>query len=298
MPLTIEDELSSARIAPELGGMVLAWWSRRGADVLHWLWPVPDELIGRTSTPKGGLFVLAPFSNRIEGARLPFRGRTHAIEPNPEVGTDAQHGYASRCAWTIAAAASDEVELVLPSFGEAWPWRLRLAQRIAIRDGALEMTLGAVSEDAEPMPIGLGFHPFFTRTGGQVLRVNARDGYTTDRFSRPLERRDTGAAAERPLVAELDPLGIGRFLGGWGGSAAVEFPSLGAAVHIQADPTLLPYLLLFCPERRPFVCVEPVSHLSGAFELPEPEASAQGLRILGPGERIEASLRLTPVLEL
>ncbi|HET6469241.1 MAG TPA: hypothetical protein VFG43_12780 [Geminicoccaceae bacterium] len=293
MPLTIDDGHAAARIAPELGGMVLQWWSRRGSDVLHWLWPVPDELIGRTVTPKGGMFVLAPFSNRIRAGAFDFRGRARPLEPHPEAVPHAQHGYANRLPWRVVRHEPAAVTLALDGLGAAWPWPVRMEQVIALERGALVATLACENLASEPMPFGAGFHPFFTRTGGQRLAVAARRVWQTDPDTRPLASEATAP----PLDASLDPLTIGRFLGEWDGRASVTFPSLGAAVAIEADPTLLPWLLLFCPPGRPIVCVEPVSHLTGAFELPEPEARAQGMRVLEPGERFDAALRLVPLLD-
>jgi aldose 1-epimerase len=296
MPLTIGDGSIGARVAPELGGMVLAFWSTRGPDVLHWFWPLPDEELSRTAMPKGGLFVLAPFSNRIPAGAIDWRGRRHALAPHPEVAPEALHGYANRLPFVVASQEQDRVHLVLDGLGAAWPWRLRVEQTIAIEDSGLAMSLALVSEDAEPQPVGLGFHPFFLRTGGQTLTLAAADRYDTDPLTRPTLRHATGATAEHPLEVGLDPLTIGRFLGDWDGRARLSFPSLGAALLIEADPAVLPYVLLFCPPDRPFVCAEPVSHLTGAFELDEGAAAAQGLRVLEPGARLEARLRLVPVL--
>jgi hypothetical protein len=46
------------------------------------------------------------------------------------------------------------------------------------------------------------------------------------------------------------------------------------------------------------VCVEPVSHLTGAMELADAAAAAQGVRVLASGERFEVQLRLAPRLTL
>jgi aldose 1-epimerase len=255
---------------------------------------VPDELIGRTATPKGGLFILAPFSNRIRAGRLQFRGERHALEPHPDSAPDASHGYANRLPWRVVRQARESVELALDDWGGRWPWRLALEQRIGLVDGALEMRLAAVSRDARPMPIGLGFHPFFSRTGGQRLKVRAERVRATHADTRPT----TSAPLDGPLDASLDPWAMGRYLEGWDGKAEITLPTLDAAVTMTADPSSLPYLLTFTPPGRPVVCVEPVSHLTGAMELADAAAEAQGVRVLAPGGRLEVELRLAPRLTL
>jgi aldose 1-epimerase len=294
MPLTIEAAELAARIAPELGGMVTAFWSRREPDVLHWLHPVPDELVARTLLPKGGMFVLAPFSNRIRAGRFAFRGRALALGPHPEVGPDAQHGYAARLPWRVTARTPSAVALECDDTGGGWPWAVTLRQTLTLEDGALVARLEVLNRDREPMPVGGGFHPFLARTGGQRLAVQAGCSWHTDAMTRPLERVPAGAgAAARDLA--LDPFAGDRFLGEWDGLATVTFPGLDGALRLEADPAGLPYLLLFCPPGRPVICIEPVSHLTGAFELPEAEAVVQGMRILDPGETWAVALRLRPL---
>ena len=296
MPVTIGDGTSFARVAPELGGMVTAFWSRRGPDHLHWLWPIPDEQLALTATPKGGMFVMAPFSNRIDGAHLRFRGREHALEPHPEAAPAAMHGYANRRPWRVIEQKGSSLTLVLEGADPAWPWRLRMVQRLAIEAGALRAELEVTSLDQEPQPIGLGFHPFLTRSGGNRLSIGAGTRWTTEPSTRPIAAKSTGTAV--PLDLALDPLAYDRYLGDWTGNAQIIFPSLGAALDLRTDAAALPYVLLFCPEGRPIFCIEPVSHLTGAFELPEPRAVAQGMRVLAPGQSLRATLELAPILTL
>jgi aldose 1-epimerase len=294
--LTIEDGTSAARIAPELGGMVTAFWSRRGVDVLHWFHPLPDELIGRTLTPKGGLFVLAPYSNKLRAGRLLFGGSRHAFGPHPESAPDGSHGYAARLPWEVVHQERERVRLALDGIGDNWPWRVQMEQELALEAGALSLRLVCRNADRRAMPCGGGFHPFFARTGGQTLSVAAATRWRTDPDTRPLVPIETGGSADAPLEIALDPLTSDRFFGDWAGNATLHFPTLDAAMRLATDPVTLPYLLLFCPPGRPLVCVEPVSHLTGAFELPEEQAIEQGMRIIAPGQAFEATLQLTPIL--
>lgn len=293
MSISIKDADSVATIAPELGGMVTAYWSNRKGDPIHWLWPVPDELIAMTPTPKGGSFILAPFSNRLRQGRFHFRGTSHRFEAHPDAGGEGQHGYASRRGWQVAEHAGSRAVLTLTVTDDGWPWPLELRQEFELRDGALWQSLSVTSLAKEPSPIGLGFHPFFTRSGGNRLEIAARRLYETDRDTRPTT---SSRSLEGRQDIALDPLTIGRFLGEWDGSYRITFPSLNAALRVETDASLLPYVLLFCPPGRPIVCAEPVSHLSGAFELPEAEALGQGMRILEPGAALTIAMIMIPEL--
>ena len=53
---------------------------------------------------------------------------------------------------------------------------------------------------------------------------------------------------------------------------------------------VLPYLVVFTPDTKPYYCVEPVSHVSNAIHMADP--AAHGLRSVAPGESFEAAMKL------
>ena len=73
-----------------------------------------------TATPKGGMFVMAPFSNRIDGAHLRFRGREHALEPHAEAAPAAMHGYAKRRAGRVMGQRGGSLTWVVEGGDAGW----------------------------------------------------------------------------------------------------------------------------------------------------------------------------------
>jgi len=59
---------------------------------------------------------------------------------------------------------------------------------------------------------------------------------------------------------------------GWSGRATIDWPEDGTRLAMTAEPPL-DCLVVFTPTGRPFFCVEPVSHVTDAFNL----AAAGGL---------------------
>jgi aldose 1-epimerase len=51
---------------------------------------------------------------------------------------------------------------------------------------------------------------------------------------------------------------------------------------------------LFTPAGEDFLCVEPVSHCTDAFNMAAAGATDTGSRVLAPGERFEARVTFTP----
>ena len=66
----------------------------------------------------------------------------------------------------------------------------------------------------------------------------------------------------------------------------IDWPELGARLVMPAEAPL-DYLVVFTPARRPFFCVEPVSHVTDAFNLAEAGRADSG--DAGPGAGRDAT---------
>ena len=61
---------------------------------------------------------------------------------------------------------------------------------------------------------------------------------------------------------------------------------------MTAEPPL-DFLVVYTPPGRPFFCVEPVSHVTDAFNLAAAERGDTGARALERGETLRAVVRLS-----
>jgi aldose 1-epimerase len=55
----------------------------------------------------------------------------------------------------------------------------------------------------------------------------------------------------------------------------------------------LDFLVVYTPPGRPFFCVEPVSHVTDAFNLAAAGRTDTGSRALAPGETLRAAVTLS-----
>ena len=119
-------------------------------------------------------------------------------------------------------------------------------------------------------------------------------GSRTSATSRPAaspsaDRPDWDFSSSRPL-----PEGwINNGFVGWNGRARIAWPDRGLAPRYRGDARARAPISSISPSAAAdFFCFEPVSHAVDAFHLPGgPET--HGLRLLQPGDRLEAGLRLT-----
>jgi aldose 1-epimerase len=254
--------------------------------------PDADFRIGAAAS-----FPLVPFGNRVAGNSFSFREREYALAPNTDWDPLHLHGDGWLADWTLAARDPDRIELVLVHApGDGTPYAYEARQVVGLADGALSLTLSVRNTGPDPMPFGIGHHPFLPLTLRTVFQARARTYWT--------ERAGFLPDTERSRPDELDfdqprPLPrhwVNNGFEGWDGRATVTWPERGLALAIEADAVFDRYFIFvsdmaFEPAYAgDYFCFEPMSHSADGHH----HADLGGLRVLSPGEVLAGSVRFHP----
>jgi len=125
----------------------------------HDLLRTPDDLRPHLDDPYFyGSYPMAPWCNRVAAGPAVVAGREIDLPATFPDGT-AIHGQVSRRAWEVRG---DGVFRIAAG-GDGWPWPYEVEQRIRIGGDRLELGLRLTNRSADPMPGGIGFHPWFRR---------------------------------------------------------------------------------------------------------------------------------------
>lgn len=244
-------------------------------------------------------YALVPYSNRIADGKIPAATRYDAKQPLPSNWpglTHPMHGLGWLLPWRVAQRHSREAVLMLDwPGGGAWPWPMQSEQRLRLLSrNVLQMDLRVTNTGAEPMPAGLGWHPYFKADAGVTLRTRARWMQMAGADGLP-----TGLAVPPPALAEgrtvnvQSLLGLDNGFGGWSGDAALCWPERdGLRMHLRAQGALRRHCVIYTPPGENFFCLEPVSHANNALAQHPLRAAAMGQRWLRPGESLKGGMRL------
>jgi len=277
-------------LAPEAGGSVVRYWIEHGAatwDVLRpWSAPRVDTVF------ESAAFALVPYSNRIGEGRFSFRGRDVALALNRPPERHSIHGLGWQTAWQPREVRDHDAVLEMRHAGGAWPWAFRATQQFTLAPSSLSVVLTLRNESGTAMPAGLGWHPYFRRTPGATLVADVREMWLTDEEVMP-----TMLAAPRPDAdlsggVKVDTVSLDNCFVGWRRRAAIEWPESKIRLVITAAAPL-DFLVVYTPPGRPFFCVEPVSHVTDAFNLAAAGRVDTGARALEPGEMLRAVVTLS-----
>ncbi|HWI64486.1 MAG TPA: aldose 1-epimerase [Symbiobacteriaceae bacterium] len=185
---------TAALVVPSLGGNLISL-TVKGEELLR---TPPDAAALQEKPARWGIPVLMP-PNRIEGGRFRFGGREYQLELTDSNGGNHIHGFPLRRPWQVVALGEGSVTIAFrsadhPDVLAQWPHPFVLSLTYTLRGQALHCKPVVSNEGPDPMPFGLGFHPYFLAPVGaqQEIRLTpsvaweAENWLPTGRF-RPAE---------------------------------------------------------------------------------------------------------------
>jgi len=277
-------------LAPEAGGSVTRYWIERGAatwDVLR-PWPTPRA----RDVFESAAFALVPYSNRIREGRFSFRGRAVALPLNRTPERHSIHGLGRQAAWRPRDVREHEAVLEMRHTGGAWPWAFLATQQFTLAPAGLSVVHTLENESDTTMPAGLGWHPYFLRTPGATLSADVRTMWQTDDEVMPTTLAPPRPEADLSRGVKIDAVRLDNGFVGWRHRAVIEWPEPGRRLVMTAEAPL-DFLVVYTPPGRPFFCVEPVSHVTDAFNLAAAGRADTGARTLEPGQTLRAVVTLS-----
>lgn len=288
--LTLTSGDLTLELAPDIGGSIARFFSRRAGQYLHWLRPAPPE--ARDALEMAS-FPLVPFCGRIRGGRFIFGGQTVNLPPNFHGSPHAVHGDGWQRRWTVAAHTQTSATLTFVHHRADWPFAFRARQMFQLAAGRLTVELAVANTDSRPMPLGLGQHPYFPLTPETTITTRVAQMWETDSELLPtkLVRNETVARLERGL--QLSTVTLDNNFVGWQREATVRWPERGCALRVSAEANLSGLVLYTHPSRESF-CVEPVGNCADWLNLTHLDPSITGGAVVAPGETLTATMHLEP----
>jgi len=277
----------SLALRPELGGSVASFDYETG---MHEKIPIFRCVApGEGAILDQACFPLVPFVNRIRGGAFRFRGRQIRLAPNLAGDPNPLHGSGWLTPWDVEKQGDFERVLRFRHAPGEWPWAFYAAQHFALDAAGLTVTLTCTNDGDEPMPCGLGLHPYFPCTSETTLDTDVASAWTIDADTLPVD--EVPAKGRYDLRARrICGAGLDNGFGGWCGTARLRDPAWPFEITLTSGEAR--FLHVYAPAQGGFVALEPVTHANAALNAPGDAWSALGLRILAPGESMTLTMRV------
>ena len=278
------------RLAPGRGGGIAGFTccAVSGGEI-----PIFRGLEGDDPSPTAlGSFPLVPFVNRVRGGAFTFRGRRVTLAVNMPPDPSPLHGQGWLAPWEVEELSGDRAILVYRHRAGEWPWGYEARQTFALDEAGLTLDLDCTNRSDEPMPCGLGQHPFFHCTPRTRLDTGVASVWTIDERVLPVEKLPATGRFDLSdrLVCGQD---LDHGFGGWSGRATISDPALPFRIEMSSPDA--GFFQLYSPPSGGLFVAEPVSHANAALNAPEEEWEELGMRVLEPGGTMSLRMRVDVV---
>lgn len=273
----------------------------------------PDDFAGNVSFSLGGA-ILLPYANRIRGRALAgtreietqVAGKTVRLPMNwggkaPGAEQYAMHGLMLDTPFEVQQGeAFVRGVLHAGDFGGRWPSATNVEVEYRLGATALELTVRATNAGDAPLPIGIGWHPYFNLPSGDRsqarLRIAARSRTAVNDYDEVLPTGEVLGVCGTPYdFSQGQPLGDlyldDCFVDLEDGIAEVTDPAARFGVRVSAKAPPVRAFQVYAPPDKPFVVVEPQFNRADPFGA-QWRGADTGMVILQPGESTAYAARV------
>jgi aldose 1-epimerase len=285
-PLTLRCGSLQLELSPSIGGAISNFtWIADG---------VRTPILRKSHTPLENVldaasFPLVPFVNRIRGGCFAFRGRQVRLSPNMKGDPSPLHGHGWLNPWRTEFASEAEAVVTFDHLPGEWPWSYQARQQLRLDGDSLHLELACLNTSDEPMPCGLGFHPYFDCGPETRIQTAVQQVWTVDENVLPVARMPPSGRyeiADNPVCGR----GLDNGYGGWSGRTLLT--DAGWPFEIELTSPDAVYFQLYSPAAGGIFVAEPVTHANAALNAPEPDWASLGIQLLEPGEAMNLRIRL------
>ena len=273
-------------LSPRVGGSIARFEFVRGDDrfpILRGCKGAGEDVLAM------GSFPLVPYVNRIRGGEFAFRDRVVTLAPNMAGDPSPLHGQGWLGPWAVTEARDGDALLRFRYEAGEWPWAYVAEQHFELTEHGLQLTLSCTNDSDEPMPCGLGQHPYFHCGSKTRIETDVSHVWLIDEQVLPTERVPAEGRYDLSGVGVCG-MGLDHGFGGWGGSARLSDPDWPFGL-VMSSPDA-GFFQLYSPASGGIFVAEPVTHANAALNAPESEWAELGMKILQPRESTSLTMRL------
>jgi aldose 1-epimerase len=255
---------------------------------------------------------LAPWANRLDHEGFYANGKHYALDPNlMNYRSDAYkqpiHGlvaYAREWKVIDVKAGNKNAEVTsrleffrYPDYMAQFPFAHTIDMTYRLQDGILEVATSIENHAVEPMPVSVGFHPYFKIHDAPrdqwKVRVPAREQLILSSQLVPTgETKPVQLANPLSLKGtQLDDVFTG-LVRGESGRADFSVAGVKEKISVLYGPKY-PIAVVYAPQGRDFICFEPMSGPTNALNL-QHAGKYKDLQMVPPADRWRESFWIHP----
>jgi aldose 1-epimerase len=296
-------------IAPSIGNMAYEFCVN-GKNLL-WF-PFEDPACLKALPVLCGIPFLGPWANRIDSDAYRVNGKRYLLNAGLGNLRRDEHGKPIHGllnfsgAWTAAGCGAGERSAWAtarlpfwkhPELMAQFPFAHEVTVTYRLAEGSLEIETTIENQCTEPMPVAIGYHPYFRLHDAPrdewLVHLAANQRLLLNEFLIPTGEREPALFEDpHPLrIRRLDDVFDCLTCDG-DGKAHFWVSGNGEKITVSYGPKYR-VAVVFAPEGRDFICFEPMAAITNAFNLAD-ESIYHELQTVPPGGQWTESFWITP----
>jgi aldose 1-epimerase len=308
----LEDRSAGIRVSilPSVGNIAFEMLVR-GQNILHWPYVSTDAFTAKPGM--SGIPFMGPWANRLDEQAFYANGTRYAFDMSlgNVRGAIPIHGFLTTTdRWQVVEAKTDATAawttsrlefFKQPAWMKQWPFAHTIDMTYRLRNGSLEVRTTITNMAAEPMPIAVGFHPYFRLPDASRddwrLSLGARTHWLLAPTKLPTGETEPMApalaeAAGAPLRSlDLDDV-YADLVRDARGVARMTLRGRSQRLDVDLDPQFKA-VVIWAPAQSPFMCIEPMAGVTNALNLAQRGRYSE-LQSVAAGATWQASFWVTP----
>ncbi len=274
-----------------------------GKNILHF--PYSDVAEFQKNPRLSGIPFLAPWANRLNEQGFWANGKKYAFDMtigniNADRGNPIHGLLASSPYWQVVSVAGDKRSARTtsrlefwryPDLMAQWPFAHEYEMTYTLKDGVLEVRITVSNLSSSPMPVSVGFHPYYripdVARDEWIGHIPARRRVVVNNLLIPTGEYSAMDIPEKfPLRGRTLDDGFIDLQRDADGRAVFSIESGTTKVETLFGPKY-PVAIVWEPngpngQPQPFICFEPMSGITAAINLNH-EGKYPDLQIIPPG---------------
>ena len=254
----------SVGIDAALGGSIVWCDSSSTGPVLRSARERGDRVITDTAS-----FPMVPFCNRIRNRELRWNNTEYELDANTTDGRTTAHGFGWHSAWKIDYLETDAITLLNrhEAGHHGWPWTYEASQTITVQKNKLVSSLTVTNCSPQPMPVGLGFHPYFPAAGDARMAIFSSEVFTVDPTGFPTLPSISPKNNSGSSMIVMSTITGNRYIKIQKPEIELEAPEWHHNIKLTFSANCTNVAIHIEKGNKCF-CVEPMTHFVGAFDNP------------------------------
>jgi aldose 1-epimerase len=283
----------------------------KGNNVLQFPFASAAEFKSRGSF--SGIPFLAPWANRLDEMAFYANGKKYELNAGlgNVRGPIPMHGFLATAPWEVVEAKADQeaawatsrIEFYRqPDWMAQFPFAHTIEMTYRLKDGTLEVAVKLNNLSAAPMPVAIGFHPYFQVNDAPrddwTFSVGAKTHWIATRNiptgeTEPIEKvipSPTGASLKGMKLDEV----FGDLIRDASGKATMWVRGKSEKVEVVFGPKYHAAVVWFpAGSGQDFICFEPMAGITDAMNLAQ-KGLYKDLQYIPPGQSWQESFWIKP----